>query len=182
MRAAGFKLKRELAERALRQLVEAVQLAGRPGTELLFPHPESLTALRGSLAADHALVAVAGKTALVLTSTDVRRAELDTLRLRHVVLLDLRATITAESVVRVPSASEYMRLRGRRDKSDVVVLDHPPTARELRELFGSGSLRILAPHVVVSEADVSRLRKRVADGERIRLPATSNWSWFGRSG
>jgi tetratricopeptide (TPR) repeat protein len=180
VRAAGFKLDREKSARALRKLIEAVQLAGRPGSELLFPRPVSYTNLQGTLGAGQSIVAVSGNTALVVTAAEVRRTELDTLRLRHVVLADLRATIAAESVLRVPSATEYAILRGRGGKNDLIVLDHPPSARELRGLFSAGSLRILAPRIVVAEAEVLRMRERVTAGKAIRLPRSSSWSWFGR--
>ncbi|MHC4452601.1 MAG: hypothetical protein ACYS0E_21075, partial [Planctomycetota bacterium] len=188
--AVRFKADREIAERKLRQLVETVQLRGRPGWELLFGVPTPLSTLRPRLDRDQTLVSVATAgnraAAIVVSLTEVRRIPIERgtavkLKANNLVLigptLDLRWDVGG--IVRAPSATEFALLKSRTPRTDPVVLTSPPSMRELRALFLAGSLSVLAPSKKVPAAQAADLRKRLANHEAIAVHWTSEWRWWG---
>ncbi|MEM8885268.1 MAG: hypothetical protein AAGD14_14465, partial [Planctomycetota bacterium] len=196
VKAAAFSVERREAESKLDELIEQVRLRRRPGSLLLFPVVSQLTAVRQRLTADEALVSLARDgsrvIAFVVTRLDAQRHEVQSGALPDAAFLaDRRVTLIAppdlqrfplpgRELLRAPSATEFEILRGRRATGDPVVLARPPSARELRARFLAGEIRILAPLTPVPEAAATRMRQRVASGEPVLLPRSSDWSWWGR--
>ena len=186
-RAVKFKVEREDAERSLRQLVETVQLRGRPGWELLFPKPMPLTAVRPMVARDQILVSMVNtETCVWISPTEVKRVQLEAGSrpgggANSLVLIGPRTELRWEvgGIVRAPSATEFFLLKSRPARNDPLVLKRPPTMRRLRMLFLEGTLQVLAPSKPVAPLQAKTLQKRVAEGETLFLPATSHWTWWG---
>ena len=179
LRAATFKANREEAEVELRNLITAVQREGRPGALLLYPQPVALVTVRAGLAGRQAVVAITGKTAVVVTPAGTRRADLDSLQLEEALVADLAADVRAQSIVRVPSITEGLAWRRRVRQGKPVVLDRAPTVDTLRRAVAGGALRFLAPRAAAEAAAVHAMRQRVAKGEPIETGGDAKWSWFG---